>query len=286
MKPPAVIRAEAALGVSAESWAHAAGGYTHNERWVVRFADGRSAFVKGAVDEMTTEWLRTEHLVYSTLAGAPFLPRLLAWQDGELPVLVLEDLTDAEWPPPWSERSVDAAYTALEHVAATPPPTRLPRLEDAFDGGSWTRVAEDPAPFLSLQLCTPAWVERALPALLEATAATPFAGTELVHVDVRSDNLCISDGRALLVDWNQACVGNAAFDPAVLRPSMRAEGGAARDVPGTDAFAAWIAGFFAARAALPPPPTAPTVRPLQLAQLREALPWTIQVLDLPPLDHS
>jgi hypothetical protein len=67
---------------------------------------------------------------------------------------------------------------------------------------------------------------------------------------------------------------------------MRAEGGAARDLPGADAFAAWIAGFFAARAGLPPPPTAPTVRPLQVAQLREALPWTVQVLDLPPLDHS
>jgi hypothetical protein len=92
VKPPAVTRAEAALGADAESWAHVAGGYTHNERWVVRFADGRSTFVKGAVDEMTTDWLRTEHLVYSTLAGAPFLPRLLAWDDGELPVLVLEDL--------------------------------------------------------------------------------------------------------------------------------------------------------------------------------------------------
>jgi Ser/Thr protein kinase RdoA (MazF antagonist) len=154
-----------------------------------------------------------------------------------------------------------------------------------FAGDSWTRVAEDPTPFLSLKLCTPAWLERALPTLLDATAATPFAGTELVHVDVRSDNLCISDGRALLIDWNQACVGNAAFDPAVLCPSMRAEGGAARDVSGTGAFAAWISGF-AARAALPPPPTAPSVRPLQLAQLREALPWTVQVLGLPPLDHS
>jgi hypothetical protein len=181
---------------------------------------------------------------------------------------------------------VDAVYVALEDIAATQPPGGVPQLEDVFDGGSWTRVAEDPAPFLSLQLCTPAWLERALPTLLEATAATPFAGDELVHVDVRSDNLCIRGGRALLVDWNQACIGNAAFDPAVLRSSMLAEGGRAREVPGVDAFAAWIAGFFAARAALPPPPTAPTVRPLQLAQLREALPWTVQVLDLPPLDHS
>ena len=43
------------------------------------------------------ERLRDEYrLVYSRL-DAPFLPRLMGWEDGELPLLVLEDLSGAVW---------------------------------------------------------------------------------------------------------------------------------------------------------------------------------------------
>jgi hypothetical protein len=43
-----------------------------------------------------------------------------------------------------------------------------------------------------------------------------------------------------------------------------------------------MSGFFAARAGLPPIPTAPHVREVQLAQLRTALPWAARALGLPP----
>ena len=46
--------------------------------------------------------------------------------------------------------------------------------------------------------------------------------------------------------------------------------------------AAWVTGFFFARAALPPILDAPYVRPLQLAQSRTALPWAARQLGLPP----
>jgi hypothetical protein len=51
-------------------------GYTNNRRWVVRAADGRSAFVKQATDEATAGWLRTEHLVYLAIA-LPWAARAL-----------------------------------------------------------------------------------------------------------------------------------------------------------------------------------------------------------------
>jgi hypothetical protein len=285
MKPAAVVRAEALLGAEAASWTRAAGGYTHNERWIVRFDDGGSAFVKGAVDEMSGEWLRAEYRVYREVRGN-FLPRLIGWDGGDPPVLVIEDLSAGDWPPPWSRADIDAVLAALAEIAVTPPPASLPRAEEWREAGSWEAVARDPDPFLSLGLCSRAWLDASLPALLTATEATPFAGDALVHLDVRSDNICIREGRAVLVDWNWASIGNPALDVAAWLPSLVAEGGEAPAVPSADRFAAWVSGFFAARAGLAPPPTAPRVREVQLTQLREALPWAVQVLDLPPLDHS
>jgi aminoglycoside phosphotransferase (APT) family kinase protein len=97
-----------------------------------------------------------------------------------------------------------------EHVRATPPPAHVPRVEDdrerLTDG--WRRIASDPAPFLSLGVCSETWLEAALEALTRATEAAPIEGDALLHLDVRSDNVCIRDRSAVLVDWNQACVGN------------------------------------------------------------------------------
>ena len=102
---------------------------------------------------------------------------------------------------------------------------------------------------------------------------------------MRSDNLCIRDGRAVLIDWNFACLGNPAADVAAWLPSLHAEGGPAPDeiLPeGAAELAALLAGYFCARAGLPSIPQAPHARPLQLAQSRTSLPWAARLLDLPP----
>ena len=69
-------------------------------------------------------------------------------------------------------------------------------------------------------------------------------------------------------------------------PSLELEGGPKPDAvlpsgPGVAELAALVAGFFAARAGLPPPSGAPTVRGIQLAQLRPALAWACRALGLP-----
>lgn len=279
-----VIRA---VGAQPVDWRPAAGGYTHNERWIVRFADGTAAFVKSAVDAMTAEWLRAEHLVYSSLEGAPFLPRLYGWDDDEHPALVLEDLSEVFWPPPWSNERVESVRATLNEVAATSPPPELPSLEDERERlAGWKVVARDPEPFLALGLCTRAWLAMALPALEAAEEACILAGDSLVHLDVRSDNICFRGERALLVDWNLAVAGNAVMDVAAWLPSLRVEGGPAPEeiLPNAPNPAALVSGFFAARAGLPPPPKAPLVRALQLAQLRVALSWAAAELRLPPPD--
>ena len=60
---------------------------------------------------------------------------------------------------------------------------------------------------------------------MAAEAEAVLDGTDLLHLDVRSDNLCFVGSRAVLVDWNWACRGNGLVDLAGWVPSLHAEGG-------------------------------------------------------------
>jgi hypothetical protein len=191
------------------------------------------------------------------------------------------------WPPPWSTDLIQRTLTALSHVAATAPPAGLPMLVDRqAQLCGWAQVAMQPAPFLSLQLCSPRWLERALPALLAAERTAVLAGDDLLHFDVRSDNLCLTGDRVVLVDWNWACRGNARADVAGWLPSLHAEGGPLPDeiLPDEPGFAALLSGTWAARAGLPPPFSGSVARTVQFSQLRVALPWAARAIGLPPLD--
>ena len=261
------------------------GGYTPAERWVVDLADGRSAFVKVGVTELTAEWLRREHRMYAELR-APFMAELLGYADeDDAPILILEDLSACAWPPPWTDGRVQSVLATLALVAASPPPSWLTRSSDArWIGDGWSRVAEDPAPLLSTGIVSEDWLERALPVLLVAGDPSVIDGDELCHFDVRSDNLCLrADGSAVLVDWNLAEIGNARLDVAFWLPSLVLEGGPAPEsvLPGSAPEAAVVAGFFASRCGLPVVPTAPTVREFQKRQLTTALPWACRELGIP-----
>jgi Phosphotransferase enzyme family len=261
------------------------GGYGSNtSRWRVELEGGGSAFIKVALDDEAAEWLRDEHRVYAALE-APFLPELLGWHDEAITMLALEDLSDAYWPPPWRPGQIEQVLRALQEVAATPPPAGVPTLESLRERlNGWELVAEDPAPLLSTGLVTAAWLEEALPVVRQAGATCDLSGDALLHLDVRSDNLCFRDRRVLVVDWNIACVGNPLMDVVFWLPSLRLEDGPEpwELVPDSGGLAALTAGYFASRAGLPTPPTAPRVRPFQRAQADVALPWAARELGLPP----
>ncbi len=291
-RPPAWLagRVTQATGRRVASWRHATGGYTPAERWIVGFDDGSSAFVKAGtpVNPDVAEWLRTEHRLYESIR-ARYLPRSLGWADdgegSDTPVLLLEDLSAATWPPPWTTERVGRVLEALRQVASTEPPDWVPQLEQQDRQlRGWPLVQADPEPFLQLGVCSEAWLERTLPALVEAEAAARLDGDALMHVDVRSDNICFAGDRTLLVDWNSVSVGNPAVDVAFWLPSLALEGGPQPEevLPGEPEVVALVAGFFACRAGLPPILTAPRVRTIQLAQFRVALPWASRALGLPP----
>ena len=251
--------------------------YSTADRFAVVLADGRRVFVKSAADENLAAWLRREHEVYTALSGS-FLPRLEGWDDdGFRPVLVLEDLSDADWVPSWSTDRVQALLDAVAAIAASPVPPGTPRVRDAFADlfGRWQVVAADPLPFLSAGLRDDRWLEHALPVILEAVERAPVDGDSLCHLDVRSDNICFRDGRAILVDWNWASLANPQVDIAAWAPSVTVEGGPPpwELLPGAGELAAFVAGIWAAVVGLPPPATAPHVRAVQRAQLAVALDW-------------
>lgn len=276
---------ESALGLQIVAATPATGGCTPAARFLVDLEGGTSAFVKAATSDDTAAWLRAERQVYDG-ADAPCLPRVLAWAgDDRRPVLVLEDLRDAHWPPPWTDDLVAAVDAALHQLHATKPPAGLKRMRET-EFPSWHDVLSEPAPFLGLGLASPAWLAASGPVLTRAHDAVSLEGSDLCHQDVRSDNLCRQGDRVLLVDWNWACVGNGQVDRAFWSPSLASEGGPRPDelLPDAPAYAALVSGHFAATAGLPPMPHAPKVRPLQLRQLDHALPWAVRALDLPPLD--
>jgi hypothetical protein len=280
VKPDTVARAERLLGSQAVSWARVASrGYSLNDHWTVVLEDRTRAFLKEGSIDPSPQWIRDERAVFDAVRG-PFMPRFLGFEDGERPLLLLEDLMPARWPPPWTAGDVEAVLETLAAVASAPVEGELPRLADSTWQG-WSEIAASPDAFLGLGLASSDWLERALPELLAAEVPSRLDGDALLHCDVRSDNLCLRDGGAVLVDWNHACIGNPAYDIAFWLPSLALEHGPKPDSFGVDEMAPFVAGFFASRAGLPAPDGAPRVREFQRAQAEVAVPWACRALGLP-----
>ncbi|WP_333767232.1 hypothetical protein [Streptomyces sp. IBSBF 2435] len=267
-------------------WRKVDRGYTQAQQWIVRWPDGRSVFVKSGTDALTWGWLEAEIGVYAAV-DAPWMPRLVASAgDGQGcgPVLVLEDLHEAQWPDPWEDTMVAAVVATLEEVHARIAPAGLPPLSDRRDVlHGWPLVARDPRPFLSTGLAGARWLERALPVLEAASARADLSGDALLHLDLRSDNICRHRGQVKLVDWTWACRGNPVFDTCAWLPSLHAEGGPRpeRIAPGQPEFAAMLAGYFCSQAGLPPQQPGSQRRAVQRAQAAAALPWAARELGLP-----
>src|SRR5207247_7512338 len=120
---------ERIVGSRVVSLEHAEGrGYTHAGRHRAFLADSRTVFVKSAVDELTAGWLRVEIAVYTTVHGS-FLAEFLGWgeRDG-LPLIVLEDLHAAPWPPAWRIGDLAAVHDARAGAAG-------PRTPGGWEGG-------------------------------------------------------------------------------------------------------------------------------------------------------
>ena len=152
-------------------------------------------------------------------------------------------------------------------------------------GGHWIRLAADPLPGLD------EWSLRHLDRLAELDALAPAAtaGTHVVHVDTRTDNVLLAATGPpgdVLVDWPGASLGAPWIDLVGLLPALHLDGGpppaevfAAHplgrraDPLAVDAFVASLAGYFTRQSLLPPPLGLPTLRAFQAAQGTVAREW-------------
>ena len=226
--------------------------------------------------------LQREISFYKQVTGG-FMPEVIAWED-ESPVLILEDLSESEWPPPWESHRVEAVLSGLREVHSCD--AHVPDYGELFTHRGWHEVADSPNEFLSLGLASEEWLETCLPKLLLARDSVVTEGSALLHFDIRSDNICFRNGHAIFIDWSNACLGNPELDTAFWLPSLQLEGGPKPAVVLPDAgdLASYVTGYFASRAGRPTIPEAPWVRKLQLDQLIVGLGWVTSELGLPEPD--
>ncbi len=140
-------------------------------RAVAELSDGRTARLKIATSAATADWLRAERRAHAALDG-PFVPRLVAFDAGTesaAPILAIEDLSQAHWPPPRQSGQVQRlsdAITALAH-GTLGQPVRRPRVSElTVLTHGWHEVARNPTPPLSLQIATARWLDVPLPLTL------------------------------------------------------------------------------------------------------------------------
>jgi len=276
------LRIERLLSATVVASERITAGYSAAQRWLIRVASTEKYFVKIGVTVPSAHALRHEASVYGQLR-LPCMPTLVAWQDDEtMPILVLEDLSSFEWPPPWSPRTITMALETIERIH-TSDGSLLPYEQRNGTGWDWWRAVErEPEPFLRLNIAKSRWLQSSLPALIEASESVTPTGNCVAHFDLRSDNFCFAPREARLVDWSLACLGNPTLDLGLFLPALAADMGPSPEhiLPKEPGIAAWVAGFFAWHASKPFIPEAPAVRTMQRKLLQRALPWAIRELRL------
>jgi len=287
---PAEVRAalEVELGCAVVDSANCRGGYSPSLAARCRLADGRVVFVKAVSPDQnpdSPDIPRREAEVSAVLSDFAPAPRLLAVIDDGWWIVTVYEYVEGDLPAlPWSQDDLGVILGATFALAEVPAPSGLPTVVERYGQmlTGWRILAGEE----QLDGLDP-WALRHLDRLagLESGWEGAVTGDELVHGDVRSDNVLVGRGGVTFVDWSSACVGRTFFDVVSMLPSVALEGGgepeevlerhgAGRVEP--DALTSIViadAGYFLERARLPDPPGLPTVRAFQRAQGDVSLRW-------------
>ncbi len=207
-----------------------AGGHTLAERGIARLPEHGRCFVKAAYDERTRAALAREASVLEEV-DSPHLPRLIRHEPG---LLIVEDLSDAHWPPPWVG-DLRQLWTALKDLRNSSAPSIATPLED--DGEEWDGV-DTVAGLLGDPLAT--WLTHHLDRINESALSVSPVGSAFVHADLSLENLCAADRGVVVVDWEFASIGSPDLDVATVSLELIAGGCSPDEVPLTDP-APWAA---------------------------------------------
>ena len=295
------------------------GGFGPSATFLLRTGDGRRFFCKGSHPGFTRAGKRAvarERVLYETLPElSQFGPAYHgAVTEGEWLLLALDYVKRARNVPPWSDDALRCAMRMLARFHAAMPARarsilddvhRSPLMADVYDARlGWRSLAEssnDRAQLLALfaeRAAASRWIDRHIEEFVarEAEAVRLGGPHSWIHHDVRSDNLIFHDeGEPMLVDWPYLAYGPIVMDVAFFLPSVAGEGGP----PPHQAMALYeaesgirfghdearialaiVAGFFAARAGMPPIPGLPRLRWVQALQLFPCLEWLSQLMNI------
>ncbi len=261
-------------------------------------ASGRRVFAKAVCSEpnpVAPTIHRREIMVASRLPAVAPTPRLL-WSldeggDGWV-VLVFEDVEGRQPAQPWIAGELDGVIAALNRLTADLTPSPVPPAEigdvSSFGplvGGNWFRLKFDDPTGVD------PWVHRHLDRLIEAEerVGEVSRGETLLHLDLRGDNMLLTESGVVIVDWPHARVGAAWIDAVGFAPSVAMEGGpepedliARLDAPRLadpehhTLGIIEIAGYFTHQGSLPPLEGLPGLREFQEAQGAVARRWIAQ----------
>ena len=273
-----------------------AGGFSPGLAARIVTVSGRKAFAKAVCripNAVAPKLHRREIKVASSLPLEAPAPRLL-WSsddhegDGWV-VLLFEDVEGRPPAHPWVADELDQVIVALNELTADLTPSPIPASEI---GGieSWDVLFQDHwSCFEDDELAPPdPWVTRNLDKLIAAERhiAAVVGGNTLLHLDLRGDNMLLTDHGVVIVDWPHARVGAPWIDAVFFAPSVAMEQGlqpeeliarldATRDADPEHLTLGIIgvAGFFTHHGALPPVDGLPGLREFQEAQGAVARRW-------------
>lgn len=292
---PEVVRDEitAVLGSAVVEAAGQRGGYGPSLAARCGLADGRRVFIKAvspAQNPDTPDMMRREARINGRLPENAPAPELLhTLDDGEWIALVFEEVPGRLPKEPWVADELVQVLRATRSLGELAPRGPLPTLAEQYGEmfTGWRTLLAEPDEVHD------GWCRERLDELAAAEARWEQAtvGDRLIHGDVRSDNVLLTDdGRVVFVDWTSTCVGVGWFDVVAMLPAIALEGGGdpesvlakiGLDVD-ADALLPLVAaftGYFAERGRLPDPPGLPTLRPFQRAQGEVAKAWLRRLWD-------
>ena len=297
---PGAIRSWArdVLGAPVTAAVSQAEGFSPGAASRLTLSDGRRAFIKAvssAANPHSPDLHRREAAVTAALPAAAGAPRLLgSYDDGDWVALLLTDVDGRHPAQPWQLPDLGRVISALDrlHDELTPAPAGLRPVSEqdppTFTG--WRQLAG--AGGSAVTAGGPGglddWSARNLAGLadLESRWAAAAEGDTLLHFDVRADNVLLTAGGVVFVDWPWACAGAPWVDLVLFAPSVAMQGGpqpewvlassragAAADAESVAAVVAAVAGFFTWQALRPAPPGLPGLRAFQRAQGKPARAW-------------
>jgi len=291
-------------GAPVEAEVVATSGFSPGFAGVLELGDGHQVFVKAvspAQNPHSPVLARQEIRAASAIPPQVPSPRLLwSHDDGDWVILGFEAVVGRSPELPWRAADLERVLDGLEQLArATPLDGHELRPQDA----EWAETFTGWQSFAALsprersEIAERAgglgeWAAAHLEKLVswERSAPAAAAGGNLVHGDLRADNIMLDAEHLWFVDWPHAGVGAPWLDLACMLPSVAMQGGGeahdlfaqsplSEGVPLDDvrAVVAGLTGYFTWHSLQPDPPGLPNLRAFQRAQAYTAIVWLQQL---------